>query len=67
MPMAKHVNPHQIVGKHPYLDVQVDLKWYRGASRYNNGATLYRRKYIFRFLISRRKNAIQYDLVPTGI
>lgn len=53
--MFKKINPHKIVGKHPYMDVDVDLKWYRGASRYNNGATLYGRKYIFRYLISKER------------
>jgi hypothetical protein len=33
----------------------VSLKWYRGASRYNNGATIYGNKYLFRQLIGRAK------------
>ena len=33
----------------------VSLKWYRGASRYNNGATIYGNKYLLRLLIGRSK------------
>jgi hypothetical protein len=33
----------------------VNLKWYRGASRYNNGATLFGNKYRMRFIIARAK------------
>ena len=51
----KRINPYKIVGKHPYLDAGVDLKWYRGASRYNNGATRYGRKYEFRHRIALAK------------
>jgi hypothetical protein len=34
----------------------VNLKWYRGANRYNNGATLYGDKYRLRIILSRAKN-----------
>ena len=61
----KRINPHKIVGKHPNLDEEVDLKWYRGASRYNNGATLYGNKYIFRLIISRPKEQFNYPYTPT--
>ena len=33
----------------------VSLKWYRGASRYTNGATLFGDKYILRLIIARAK------------
>lgn len=36
-------------------EYMVSLKWYRGASRYNNGATRYKRKYLMRLIISRAK------------
>jgi hypothetical protein len=32
-------------------DVWVSLKWFRGASRYNNGCTRYGRKYYLRLVI----------------
>lgn len=32
--------------------VLTNLKWFRGASRYNNGATLYGRKYLIRLVMS---------------
>ena len=35
-------------------DVLVSLKWLRGASRYNNGATKYKRKHLFRYLINKK-------------
>jgi hypothetical protein len=34
----------------------VKKKWYKGASRYNNGATLYKRKYLLRLIIGRQKS-----------
>jgi hypothetical protein len=40
----------------------VSLKWLRGASRYNNGATIYGKKYFFRFVMSRAKNKNQLSL-----
>ena len=36
----------------------VNLKWLRGASRYNNGGTLYKGKYQFRFLIGSAKQVV---------
>ena len=30
---------------------QVSLKWFRGANRYNNGATKYGKKYNLRYII----------------
>ena len=49
----KPLNPYKFVGTHPYLlDVPVTLKWYRGASRYNNGAYVYSRQYRLRKLVS---------------
>ncbi len=33
----------------------VNLKWYRGASRYNNGTTVYKNKYKLRLILSRAK------------
>ncbi len=30
--------------------VLTNMKWFRGASRYNNGATLYGRKYLMRLV-----------------
>jgi hypothetical protein len=33
----------------------VDLKWYRGANRYNNGCTHFGNKYILRLALSRSK------------
>ncbi len=35
----------------------VNLKWLRGASRYNNGGTVHKHKYAFRLLISRAKES----------
>jgi len=35
--------------------MEIDLKWYRGATRYNNGATRYGRKYEFRYRIALAK------------
>lgn len=35
--------------------VMVSLKWYRGANRWNNGATRYGRKYLLRLIIGRSK------------
>ncbi len=53
---TQRLNPNKIVGQHPFLsDVMVDLRWYRGASRYNNGATTYGTKYQFRLFINRAK------------
>ena len=51
----RNIDPNKIVGKHPYTCESVTLKWYRGASRYNNGATLYGKKYILRFILGRLK------------
>lgn len=52
---SKNLNPTKIVGVHPITGEPVNLKWYRGASRYNNGATKFGNKYSFRLYISRRK------------
>jgi hypothetical protein len=35
----------------------ISLRWYRGASRYNNGATRFGNKYIMRFIIARAKES----------
>jgi len=40
----------------PFL---TNLRWFRGASRYNNGGTTYGRKYRFRLLIGRVKQNLQ--------
>ncbi len=39
--------------------IHVSLKWYRGASRYNNGATKYGNKYLLRLLIGRSKSTLK--------
>jgi hypothetical protein len=49
------IDPYKIVGVHPVTNEPVDLKWYIGASRYNNGATLYGKKYLLRLLLARNK------------
>jgi hypothetical protein len=36
-------------------DIWVNLKWFRGASRYNNGCTLYGKKYHLRWIMGRAK------------
>jgi hypothetical protein len=36
-------------------DSLVDLKWFRGASRYNNGCTRFGRKYLLRLVIGRAR------------
>jgi hypothetical protein len=36
-------------------DIWVSLKWFRGASRYNNGCTLYGKKYHLRWIMGRAK------------
>ena len=36
-------------------EVWVNLKWFRGASRYNNGCTRYGKKYHLRWVIGRAK------------
>lgn len=33
----------------------VNLRWLRGAGRYNNGATRYKKKYQFRLIIGKAK------------
>jgi len=48
----KTINPFEIIGHHPTTNDFIDLKWYRGANRYNNGATRYGRKYQFRYLMN---------------
>lgn len=49
------IDVHKIMGNHPVTDYPIDLKWYRSASRYNNGATLYGNKYRFRNIIAYNK------------
>ncbi len=51
----RKLNPYKIIGSHPVTNEPISLKWYRGASRYNNGATIFGNKYLFRYLISRNK------------
>ena len=36
----------------------VDLRWFRGANRYNNGATRYKGRHQFRFVIGKSKQII---------
>ena len=52
------LNPHGIVSSHLVTNEPIDLKWYRGASRYNNGATKFANKYLLRLLISRSKKEL---------
>ncbi|MDB5206744.1 MAG: hypothetical protein JWR72_1819 [Flavisolibacter sp.] len=52
MKRKKTINPFKIIGNHPITNDLISLKWYRGANRYNNGATRYGRKYEFRYIIS---------------
>jgi hypothetical protein len=49
------IDVHKIIGTHPVLNEPIDLKWYRAASRYNNGATLYGNKYKLRYLLGYAK------------
>jgi hypothetical protein len=49
------IDKYKIVGFHPVTNEPIDIKWHRGASRWNNGATVYNNKYIFRLLIGRNK------------
>ena len=58
------LNPYKIAGEHPVLGTPVTLKWYRGANRYNNGATRYGRQYQFRYLIGLRKEQMKHRLEP---
>ena len=37
-------------------EVLVSLKWLRGASRYNNGATMYGKKYSLRLFLTRAQD-----------
>ncbi len=55
----QRVNPFKIVSLHPWLDIPVDLRWYRGASRWNNGCTRYGNKYQLRLIISRMKDKVR--------
>jgi len=50
-----NIDIHKIVGSHPVTGEATSLKWYRGASRYNNGATLYGKKYMLRYLLGYAK------------
>ena len=36
----------------------VNLRWFRGANRYNNGSSLYKGKYQFRYLIGSARQRI---------
>jgi hypothetical protein len=56
---TKSTNPHKIVGKHPIKGEPINLKWVRGASRYNNGATIYGKKYWFRYILSGLKETLK--------
>jgi hypothetical protein len=53
--MMPKIDPFKIAGVHPVTNDHVNLKWFRGASRYNNGATLYGKKYLLRLILSRLK------------
>ena len=55
----RSIDSNKIVGKHPITNQVVDLKWYRGANRYNNGATRYGKKYQFRHIISSLKEKLK--------
>ena len=52
------VNRHLPAGNHPVTDEVVTLKWFRGAHRYNNGATKYGRQYVFRYIVGLLKYQI---------
>ncbi len=52
---GRTINRHKVVGYHPVTNEAVNLKWFRGAGRYNNGATRFGRKYEFRHIISSLK------------
>jgi len=52
---SKNINPYKVVGHHPVTTDPVSLKWFRGASRYNNGATRYGKKYLLRYIMSSLK------------
>jgi hypothetical protein len=56
---TKCINPYEIVGNHPVTDEPINLKWMRGASRYNNGATIYGKKYWFRYILSGLKETLK--------
>ena len=60
MKRKSSVNRNKVVGTHLTTNEAVDLKWYKGASRYNNGATRFENKYKFRFIISSMKS--QYKI-----
>jgi len=49
------IDIHKIEGNHPVTGEPVSLKWYRDASRYNNGATMYGKKYMLRYLLGYAK------------
>jgi hypothetical protein len=55
----KSTSPHKIAGTHPVTDEPINLKWVRGASRYNNGATIYGKKYLFRYILSSLKETLK--------
>lgn len=48
-------------------DSLVNLKWFRGANRYNNGCTRYGRKYHFRIVMGWAKgHAVKGDKIRTN-
>jgi hypothetical protein len=56
---TKCISPYKIVGNHPVTDEPINFKWMRGASRYNNGATIYGKKYLLRYLLSGLKETLK--------
>lgn len=51
--MALKINNKYAEVKINHKPLEVSYKWYRGASRYNNGATRYGKKYLLRLIIAR--------------
>jgi hypothetical protein len=54
--MKKNLNKESILVIIKDKEISVSPKWYRGASRYNNGATKFGRKYFIRLIMSWAKN-----------
>jgi hypothetical protein len=50
------INKRDIIVRIKEEDTLVSLKWYRGASRYNNGAKKYKNKYKMRLILNKAKN-----------
>jgi len=48
-----NINKRDIEIKYGDVPMMDSLKWFRGASRYNNGATKYGKKYNLRFIMHR--------------